>query len=206
MKVLGITGGVGAGKSTILAYLEQKHGARIIQADQVAFHLQQPGGVCFEEVVALFGKEILDADGRIDRGRLASVVFADSELLAKLNGIVHPAVKKKIVTEIEKERQRGKLSFFVIEAALLLEDHYDLVCDELWYIHTDPEVRCNRLMKSRGYSEEKVHRIMENQLGEQVYREKCQVVIDNSCDQVECAYEQIDRELAFFLGRRQNHG
>lgn len=199
MKVLGITGGVGAGKSTILAYLEQKHGARIIQADQVAFQLQQPGGVCFGEMVALFGKEILDADGRIDRGMLASVVFADSELLEKLNGIVHPAVKKRIVTEIEKERRRGKLSLFVIEAALLLEDHYDLVCDEIWYIHTAPEVRRKRLMESRGYSEEKVHRIMENQLGEQAYREKCQVVIDNSCDQVECAYEQIDRELALFL-------
>lgn len=199
MKVLGITGGVGAGKSTILAYLEQKHGARIIQADQVAFCLQQPGGICFEEIVVLFGKEILAADGRIDRGKLASVVFADAGLLARLNAIVHPAVKEWIIKEIEKERQKGQVSLFVVEAALLLEDHYDLICDEIWYIHTDSEVRCKRLMNSRGYSEEKVHRIMKNQLSEQLYREKCQVVIDNSSDQVECAYEQIDRGLALFL-------
>lgn len=195
MKILGITGGVGAGKSTVLSYMEQKYGARVIQADLVAFGLQQPGTDCFEKIIRLFGSEIQSEDGSIDRKKLAAVVFADKELLSRLNQIVHPAVKEKIWEEIRKEREQNAVPFVVVEAALLLEDHYDEICDEIWYIYTEPSVRAARLAAGRGYSEEKIRQIMKNQLCDEEYRRKCKFVIDNSSDFVENTYDKINRGL-----------
>lgn len=195
MKVLGITGGVGAGKSTVLTYLFEKYQARVIQADQAAHFLEQPGQKCFERIVELFGRDILDEKGIIDRKKLGEMVFRDSESLKRLNGVVHPAVKAYIMEEIQREREAGRAPFLVIEAALLLEDHYDEICDEIWYVHTDRNVRIRRLMESRGYSEEKSEEIMRNQLPDELFFEQCQFVVDNSSDFIENTYEQIDRGL-----------
>lgn len=195
MKVLGITGGVGAGKSTVLTYLFEKYQARVIQADQAAHFLEQPGQKCFERIVELFGRDILDERGVIDRKKLGEMVFRDSESLKRLNGVVHPAVKAYIMEEIRREREAGRAPFLVIEAALLLEDHYDEICDEIWYVHTDRNVRIRRLMESRGYSEEKSEEIMRNQLPDELFFEQCQFVVDNSSDFIENTYEQIDRGL-----------
>lgn len=195
MKILGITGGVGAGKSTVLTYLFEKYRARIIQADQVAHFLEEPGQRCYEKIVELFGRDILDGKGIIDRSSLGAKVFHDPESLKRLNGVVHPAVKSHIIEEIQKERDAGQAPFVVIEAALLLEDHYDEICDEIWYIHTDRDVRKRRLMKSRGYTDEKSEKIMKNQLPDELFFEQCQFVVDNSSDFIENTYEQIDRGL-----------
>lgn len=195
MKVLGITGGVGAGKSTVLTHLFEKYRARVIQADQVAHLLEEPGRKCYHQIVEIFGEDILDGDGTISRGRLAAKVFSKPESLKRLNSVVHPAVKAYIIEEIRKEKEAGQAPFVVIEAALLLEDHYDEICDEIWYIHTDREVRKRRLMESRGYTEKKSEEIMKNQLPDGLFFEQCQFVVDNSSDFIENTYEQIDRGL-----------
>lgn len=196
MKVLGITGGVGAGKSTVLEYLRERYHVRVILADEVGRVLQQPGQECYEQIVRAFGPGIQEEKaGEIDRQKLSAIVFADSHQLSRLNAIVHPAVKEYIIEEIDKERQQRAVPFVVIEAALLFEDHYDQICDEIWYIHTETEVRMRRLAKSRGYTEEKSCRIMKNQMSEEQYREKCNLVIDNSSEFVENTYEQIDEGL-----------
>ena len=195
MKVLGITGGVGAGKSTVLARLSEKYQARVIQADQAAHLLEEPGQKCYQEIVEAFGKGILHANGTIDRKVLGEIVFRDKQSLKWLNAIVHPGVKSYIAEEIRKERAAGKVPFFVVEAALLLEDHYEEICDEIWYIHTEEEVRRRRLMASRGYTSEKIGEIMKNQLPAEKFFEHCQFVVDNSSDFIENTYEQIDRGL-----------
>ncbi len=195
MKVLGITGGVGAGKSTVLAYLAERYQVRVIEADQVAERLQQPGGPCYAPIVRAFGEEILAPDGSLDRQRLAAAVFGRKDSLAVLNAIVHPAVKEYIKSEIAKEREQGNAPFLVLEAALLIEDHYEEICDEIWYVRTDREVRIQRLMASRGYTREKAGRIMDSQLGDAQFLEHCQFVVDNSSDFVENTYEQMDRGL-----------
>lgn len=195
MKVLGITGGVGAGKSTILDYLQRRWGAHIILADEVGRRLQKPGEAGYVQIVEAFGPEFLQADGSLNRQKLAAVVFADAGKLALLNGIMHPAVKTSIIEEIENERQKGGTSFCVIEAALLLEERYDLICDEIWYVEADAETRIRRLAKSRGYTREKSLQIMKNQLAREMYLEKCKFVIDNSSDFLENTYEQIDKGL-----------
>lgn len=195
MKVLGITGGVGAGKSTILEYLTRAYGARVIQADQVGHHLMEPGQRCYYQIVETFGSGMLKGDQTIDREKLGKLVFADKEKLEKLNGIIHPAVKAYIAEEIERERKNGKVPFVAVEAALLIEDHYDVICDEIWYIYVDEKTREKRLASSRGYSEEKTKSILRSQLSDKRFRMACQFVVDNSSTIVENTYEQIDRGL-----------
>ena len=157
--------------------------------------LQQPGEESFRRIVEVFGSAILMPDGSLDRALLADTVFADKEMLVKLNAIIHPAVKKRITAQLAYERQKKEVPFCVIEAALLLEDGYDQICDEIWYVYTKPDIRMKRLAASRGYSDEKTQQIMSNQPDDGIYRKKCKFVIDNSDDIVENTYEQIDKGL-----------
>ena len=194
MKIIGITGGVGAGKSEILAYLQERTDCRVIIADKVAHELEKKGQVCYERLVALLGEEILTERGEIDKAGMAARIFADKQLLAQINSIVHPAVKEYIIGEIAKERSAGILSYLFIEAALLIEDGYEEIVDEMWYIHADEKIRRERLSTSRGYSEEKTDSIMRQQMSEDDYYRHCRVVIDNSKQLID-AYRQIDKKL-----------
>ena len=196
IKILGITGGVGAGKSTILSYLADTYHARVIELDKAAHKLMQPGTSCCKKITAKFGESILSEDGSINRSALAEIVFADREKVEALNQIVHPEVKNYIKEEIRKEREKGQVPFLVLEAALLLEDHYDEICDEIWYVYVKDEVRIRRLAASRGYTEEKTRSILKNQKSDGEFRKFCQLVIDNSSDNVENTYKQIDRGLS----------
>ncbi|MCC8045706.1 MAG: dephospho-CoA kinase [Clostridiales bacterium] len=198
--MLGITGGVGAGKSTVLSYLKERYGAYLLEADRIGHQMQQPGEACYEQIVEVFGKKILRQDGTIDRGKLGAIVYADREKMALLNQIVHPAVKKKIRAEIAS----SSFILIVIEAALLLEDHYDEICDEIWYIYADEQTREKRLMQSRGYTREKVRQILSNQMSEEEFRRRCPVVIDNSGDHLADTYAQIDRVLLIHSAARIN--
>lgn len=181
MKIIGITGGVGSGKSAVLEHLSSDYQAVVYLADDVARNLQQKGEICYEQIVAHFGQDILAADGQIDRAALAKIVFTDPSELQVLNRIVHPAVRTFIINEIEKNRQAGT-RYLIIEAALLLESKYDEICDEIWYIHTSEEVRRIRLKASRGYDDEKISNIIASQLPEKEFFERCDAVIENSGD------------------------
>jgi dephospho-CoA kinase len=174
--ILGITGGVGCGKSAVLSILEKEYGAYVIQADIVAHELMEPGQTSYNAIVDHFGQDILSEDGHIDRKALGSIVFSNEEKLALLNSLTHPAVKQEIRNRIAESQNY----FIVIEAALLLEDHYDEICDEIWYVYAEKEVRFERLAASRGYSREKSQAMMDNQMSEEELRRRCQTVIDNS--------------------------
>lgn len=115
------------------------------------------GGPCCGPILKLFGERVQRKDGSIDRAKVAAVVFADKGKLEALNKIVHPAVKKEILSRITQSREQG-YSYFFLEVALLFEDHYDAICDDLWYIYADESVRRQRLMSSRGYSKGKNRR------------------------------------------------
>ena len=196
MKVIGVTGGVGAGKSEILNFIADNWNATVVEADEVGYLVMKPGKSCFAPIVELFGPGILQEDGTLDRTKIAEMVFEDKELLDKLNAIVHPAVKKYIRKAIEREKE-NETDFFIVEAALLIEDKYDEICDELWYIYADEETRTERLMKNRGYSEEKVKSIFANQLSEDEFSEHCDFEIDNSGD-FEDTKEQIMQRMQMY--------
>lgn len=194
MKILGITGGVGAGKSTVLQYLNKKYQVRVMELDKAAHLLMEPGQSCYAPLTEKFGMGILSAEGRIDRQKLYAETFAKQSSIEALNQIVHPRVKEYVKQEIIKEEKNGR-PFLVLEAALLLEDHYEEICDEIWYVFVCEEVRKKRLISSRGYSEEKIAQILSNQKTDAQFRAVCQFVIDNSSDIMENTYEQIDKGL-----------
>lgn len=181
MKFIGITGGVGAGKSEILGYLAENYRARVMLADEIAHDLMTPGTKCYDIIKKEFEtEEIFLPDGMIDRPKMAEVIFGNDEKRGRMNAIVHPAVKEYILDVYHKEQQAGELDYLILEAALLIEEHYDEICDELWYIYTSEENRRERLKANRGYSDEKISTIFQSQLTEEVYRRHCKVVIDNN--------------------------
>lgn len=195
MKFIGITGGVGAGKSAILDYLKNKPDTKVMLADEIAHELMVPGTQCYDKLKAEFGTEdIYQKDGFFDRIKLAQVIFSDDEKRKKLNGIVHPAVRKYVIGQAAYERKEGKIKLLVLEAALLIEEHYDEICDELWYIYTSEENRRIRLKKQRNYSDEKINEIFNSQLTDEKFRKACRVVIDNN-GTIEAAEAQIEAAL-----------
>ena len=191
--ILGITGGVGTGKSTVLHYLKDRYGAALIQLDDVARDLQQPGQECYGPMLELFGPEYLNEDGTYNRSAVAARVFAQKELLQALNRIVHPAVKRRTLELIQAHRSAPLI---VIEAALLLEDHYDEICDEIWFVYAEESVRRERLKKSRGYTDEKITRMFSSQRPDESYRASCDLTIDNSSENIENTFRQLDEALS----------
>lgn len=196
MKVIGITGGVGSGKSLVLAYLEKKANVFVIEADKLAHDLQKQGNLCYDSIVGEFGLSILSENGEIDRAKLGNIVFSDEKKLLKLNEIVHPIVKNEIIKTIDTIRKKQNFQYVFIEAALLIEEHYDQICDELWYIYVKPHIRMERLAESRGYTKEKTENIMSKQLEDDSFFKACQVVIDNN-NSIEDTYRQIEEELGW---------
>ena len=181
MKIIGITGGVGAGKSTVLDYLREQFHAYVIQADQVGHQVMEPGEICYSQVIALFGEHILKKDKTIDRKAVSDVVFGNKEKLKKLNGIIHPAVRQSVLEEIQLQKEK-KTAIVVVEAALLLEEHYEKVCDKVWYVHTDREIRISRLMENRGYSREKSESIISSQAPDEYFAKHADYIIRNNGD------------------------
>ena len=194
MRFIGITGGVGAGKSSILAYIRGHYSCEIYLADEVAHEVKKPGTECFEEVVRILGRDVLNDEGNIDKRRMAEKIFADEKLLEEIKNAVHPAVKVYLLDRIEKAKKSGEVNFFFVEAALLIECGYKELVDEMWYVYADRDVRRRRLRESRGYSDEKIDQIFNAQLSEEEFRKASDFVIDNS-GELEDAYRQIDERL-----------
>ncbi|MBP5609389.1 MAG: dephospho-CoA kinase [Lachnospiraceae bacterium] len=190
MITIGITGGVGSGKSVILKYLEEKYNACIIVADELAKELEEPGKPVYKKLVECFGDAILSPDMSIDKKAFASLIFSDEEALSKANAIIHPAVKEEILRRMKEEETSG-CEVFVVEAALLIEDGYDKILDELWYVYTDEAVRFKRLEVNRGYDREKSLSIMRRQKSDIEFRKYCKRIIDNS-GELEETIDQTD--------------
>ena len=194
MKIIGITGGVGAGKSHILDYILRYYKARIIKTDEAAELLRKPGHRCYERIVELLGDTILNEDGTINRNKMAELIFSDQKKLEEINKIIHPEVNRYVAEEIKKEQENKEKDYFFIESALLIENHYDEICDELWYIDTKEEIRRERLKQNRGYSEEKISDIISKQLSEEEFKKHCQIIIDNNGEK-QAVYKQIDENM-----------
>ena len=176
--VIGVIGGVGAGKSTVLEVLEQAFSCRIFRTDDIAKSFYQDGNPVFTSLRELLGDDMI-REGRIDIRKLGQKLYqnGNADLREHIERIVHPAVWKYVDARIREARKENRN--IVIETALPTR-HFAEECDEVWFVHCESEIRIRRLMESRGYSREKALGIIRSQMEDGEYFSMADWVIDNS--------------------------
>lgn len=198
MRIIGVTGGIGSGKTEVLSYIREKYNCRILLSDEVGHLVKQPGQPGYKGMIELLGKEILLPDGRIDRAKTADIIFKDAGLLKKVNDLLHPAVEDYIIAEINKEKAYNRVPLFFVETALLLDSRIRQEVEEIWYIYAEEQVRRKRLKESRNYTDEKINEIMSVQRSEEEFKRTGCVIIYNNAD-IEDTKKQIDEKLGDYL-------
>ena len=164
MKVIGLTGGIGSGKSTVARFLAEL-GAVIVDLDKVGHEVLKKGSKAYKQVVGEFGKDILNAGGEIDRSKLGRIVFNNHEALMRLNHIVHPAIDNIVNSEIKKYRRQG-VKVVVLEAAAMLEAGKTAQVDELWVTVAPEATVLRRVLERGGLSEQEIRARIKAQLSE----------------------------------------
>ena len=178
MKIIGLTGGIASGKSTVSRALREL-GAIVIDADEVAHTIMEPGKPAWEDIIEHFGSGVLNADQTIDREKLGAIVFNNPERLQVLNQITHPRVGeqfKQIITTLRAEKSDAVL---FMEVPLLYETHMERICDEVWVVWVDEETQIQRLMKRDGLSREDALKRIDAQMSLDEKARRADFVIDN---------------------------
>ncbi len=195
--VLGVTGGIGSGKSTVSRIL-QEMGAVVIDADKISRDVVMPGEKALEELTEVFGEDILDAWGQLQRKKLAHMVFNDNEKLQKLNGILHKYVAQRINDNV-KEQQLKKTQIIVIDAPIPIKTGFLDLCHRVWTITADRELRIRRIMGRNGMSYDEAVSRINSQLDEQEYIKIADTVIYNN-DDYSLLKEDVKSQLTGLLG------
>jgi len=195
--ILGITGGAGSGKSTVVEYIEKMVPTVFLHCDVIAHRLMEPGGASYEALVKEFGEVILEESAgeitgdcslkpeqsrnarSISRQKLAAVAMATEENRKRLNELTHPLVQQEVERELKRLKEEAFHGVAIIEAALLIEAGYKSICDFLWYVHAPLTDRIRRMKEKRGYSDEKIANILAGQLSEEEFFDQADVVIEN---------------------------
>lgn len=182
--VIGITGGIGSGKSVVTSLLRDKFGAAVIDTDTIGHEVIEIGKSAYKKVIETFGNKVLAKDGSIDRKKLGSLVFSNQELLCKLNDIIHPAVEAEVDKRIAEFTQKN-YKYIALETALLIKVGYNRKCDKVWFVYADKDIRLKRLYNNRGVEKEKAIKIFESQNSEEEFRDIADDIINNSASESE---------------------
>ena len=194
MKIIGLTGGTGSGKGYVSERLKARK-AYVIDADAVAHEIIEKGRPAYKEIVDYFGSEILDEDGNIFRRKLGNIVFSDKDKLAFLNSCTHKYINMEIMRIIEEVKpQTNVYSAIIIDAPLLAEAGLVDICDDIWVVYADSEVRVKRIMERDSIREEQARNRIASQRSWEEYKELGAVIIDNSSDD-----ENVERQLDALL-------
>ena len=196
MKTIGLTGGIGSGKSTVSNILATL-GASIIDADRVGHEIYLPGKAAWKQVTDTFGRKIVAEDQTIDRKKLGAIVFGSPDALARLNAIVHPIMFEEIRQRIQARRAEGFTLPVVVEAAILIEANWLPLADTVWVVETDKDAAIRRVAEQRGMSVADAEARIANQLSNAERRKHAQVVIRNNGSlqaleqQIQQAWDQL---------------
>ncbi|HHW11797.1 MAG TPA: dephospho-CoA kinase [Firmicutes bacterium] len=200
--VIGLTGGLGTGKTTVARIL-QELGLTVISADQIGHQLLEPGTAVYERVKEFFGPEILDAAGQIDRRALGRIVFRDPEKRGRLNDLTHPAIIARIKAEVDRLKQAGK--DVVVEVPLLFEAGLaakaEIGFDEIWVVAASPAVQLARVQTRDGLGEEEARRRIGVQMPLEMKIARADVVVYNDGNETELK----EKVKAIFAARKQAH-
>ncbi len=198
MIVVGLTGGIGSGKSLAAEFFRAR-GAEVVDADEIAREVVQPGSPVLAEIVAAFGRDTLQADGRLDRRRLASLVFGHPEAVARLNALTHPAILEEIARRLEEMRKEGGVRVVCVVAPLLLEAGGRCLVDRVVLMIAEEGERIRRVVRRDGVSQEEVRRRIEAQMRPERQRAQADWVVDNSGSeaqtrrQLEAIWEEMEK-------------
>jgi dephospho-CoA kinase len=194
--VIGLTGGIGSGKSTVAEMLARR-GAVVIDADRVGHESYRPGSEGFRQVVAAFGNAVVAPDGSIDRRALGAIVFAHPEARARLNAIVHPLIAAEVGRRVAEARAADEPKPVVVEAALLIDAGWRALVDRVWVVTVSPRAAIARVTASRGLSREEVERRLESQMPDAERRRQADLVIENdgTVEELEAKVEAAWRSL-----------
>ena len=198
MKIIGLTGGIGSGKSTAAQFLAEL-GAEVVDLDKAGHEALQKGGLDYNKVVKEFGEGILDYDGEIDRARLGRIVFKDREALKRLNAIVHPSIDKAVENKVSESRRKG-IKVVVLEAAAMLEAEKTWQVDEVWVTKSHEKTVLNRLKERSGYTETEAKRRIRSQMTDKERIKHANVVINNNGTPEELK-KKVRAEWQKLLGR-----
>ncbi len=198
MKIIGITGGIGSGKSTVSTTLRDL-GAAVVDADLLAKSVTASGGKAFDELVDFFGRDILGKDGEVDRQKLAEIVFRDKKMLDALNEITHKYVVEKIYDTVELLKNSGKWDVIVLDVPIPIEKGFLDLADEVWVVVADRDVRTRRIMERSGYSYEEALKRIDSQMKDDEYVKLADEVLynDDSIEELEQAVVRL------FLAKKQ---
>ncbi|RXK18217.1 dephospho-CoA kinase [Macrococcus sp. DPC7161] len=191
MKVIGLTGGIATGKSTVSAYLKKK-GFPIVDADIAARKAVEKGSDGLNQIVATFGKSILMHDQSLDRAKLGAIIFADSQKREQLNQIVHPIVRE--IMEKEKNKALKHHEYVIMDIPLLFENQLQNTVDEVWLVYTSENIQLERLMRRNHLTESEALIRIKSQMPIDEKRNLADVVIDNNLE-IEYLYHQIDQVI-----------
>lgn len=204
MYVIGLTGGIGSGKSTVAKLLEH-HGASILSADLVGHEVYEPGRPAWQEIVDAFGRDVIGGDGTIDRKKLGPIVFSAPENLARLNAITHPRMKELMHEKLDAlDRSGARIA--VLEAALLFDAGWDDLANEVWVTVVPAQVAAKRTAERSNLAVEEVLRRIDAQMSNAERVERSDVVIDTDCPlegtsrQVDERWEDLQRRLKHSTG------
>lgn len=181
MKVIGLTGGTGSGKSVVSKSLAAA-GAVIVDADKIAHEIILKGEPAYQEIIEYYGTGILDGEGNIIRKKLGEIVFNDKEKLAFLNQCTHKYITAEVKRQIVEAKAEGTATAIIVDAPLLLEAKLETVCDLVWVVYAEPEVRAQRVMARDGITYELAKARIANQKSWEEYKAAADAVIDNSKD------------------------
>lgn len=198
MYLVGLTGGIGSGKTTVADMLTER-GAVVIDADRIAREVVEPGTEGLSEIVERFGPDVVDADGRLDRAAVAEIVFADAPARADLNAIVHPRVRQRIgerLVQLAQDDDRGN-RIVILDVPLLVEGGSDHGYQDVIVVTAPEEVRVQRLVRERGMDPEDVRARIGSQADDRERLEVATHVIDNggSLEDLERRVDEVHREL-----------
>jgi dephospho-CoA kinase len=176
VRILGLTGGIGSGKS-IVALMFAQLGAAVIDADQLARKVVEPGQPSLQEIAATFGRDVLLPDGRLDRGKLAGIIFADATARAKLNAITHPRIRERMDAEVEARRSGPGV--LIVDIPLLYENDRASTVEKVIVVWVDPETQLRRLNERDGLTVEVAQQRIAAQMPLDAKRARADHVIDN---------------------------
>jgi len=191
LNIIGITGGIGSGKSTVARILRVL-GAKVIDADKIAREVTAKGQPALDEIVEYFGKDILNEDGELDRKKLGKIVFEDKEKLKVLNSITHKYVIERIINELERLKEENA-NIIVLDVPLPVEHGFLDVVDEVWLVTANKDTRIKRIMERSGLTYEEVIKRMEAQKSDEEYLKIADEVIynDGSMEELESTVAKL---------------